>query len=268
MNKPNLKKTLDALYAEYHNPSYLRYDPLEYVRGMRGKENREIAGLICSVLAYGRVEQIRKTLQRIFEITGTDLVRFCTTVPLSKKITRLCHVKHRFNDGRDMAMMLECAGLVIMRQASLEALFCAGYKDSDTTIKHSLEKFVLSFRRMACDAGEKPSSSFEFLLPQPSRGSTCKRLNMFLRWMVRKDDGIDLGEWTRVPASKLVMPVDTHVAALARSMGITSRKSVDWAMAEDITRVMRDLYPDDPVRCDFSLCRTGMIDFRNVTKAA
>ncbi len=268
MNKPTLKKTLDALYGEYHHPFYLRYDPLEYVRGMHGKENREIAGLVCSVLAYGRVEQIRKTLQRIFEITETDLVRFCTTVPLGKKIERLGHVKHRFNTGRDVAIVLECAGLAIRRQASLEALFCSGYKDSDSTIKHALESFVVSLRRMAFDAGEKPSSSFEFLLPQPSRGSTCKRLNMFLRWMVRKDDGIDLGEWTRVPASKLIMPVDTHVAALAGSMGITRRKSVDWEMAEDITRVMRGLYPDDPVRCDFSLCRTGMIDFRNVAKAA
>jgi uncharacterized protein (TIGR02757 family) len=91
---------------------------------------------------------------------------------------------------------------------------------------------------------------------------------MFLRWMVRKNDGIDCGVWAGVPASKLVMPVDTHIAAVSAGMGITKRKTVDWVMAEEITATMRTMYPDDPVRCDFSLCRAGMIDFRNIRKAA
>jgi uncharacterized protein (TIGR02757 family) len=104
--------------------------------------------------------------------------------------------------------------------------------------------------------------ALDYLLPSPESGSACKRLNMYLRWMVRKNDGIDRGTWTGVPASMLIMPVDTHVARIAGSLGLTKRKSADWAMAEEITSRLRECDPDDPVRFDFSLCRTGMVDFR------
>ncbi len=268
MKRHNLKGKLDAVFGEYHHPKYLRYDPLEYVRRMRGKPNREAGGLLCSSLAYGRVEQIRASIENVLAITGDDIGRFCVAVPMAKKIKALSSIKHRFNTGRDIALLLECIGRAMERNGSLEAVFCEGLGAGDRTIRPALESFVISLKSGLTSTVITAPSSFHFLLPLPSLGSTCKRLNMFLRWMVRPEDGIDLGEWTRVPASTLVMPVDTHVAAVSRRLGITRRKTVDWAMAEEVTAVMRKLYPHDPVRCDFSLCRTGMIDFRTPAKAA
>jgi uncharacterized protein (TIGR02757 family) len=264
----HLKATLDAVYAAYHHPSYLHLDPVQYVHGFSGIPNREIAGLLCSALAYGRVEQIRKSIEKVLRITGDDISHFAAAVPLREKIKQFSSIKHRFNNGTDIAVLLECCACAVRRYGSLETLFLKGLKEPDDTIKPALDKFVLFLRAVAGKIHKNRSSSMYFFFPRPSSGSTCKRLNMFLRWMVRKNDGIDLGVWTGVPASKLIMPVDTHIAAMAAGMGITKRKTVDWVMAEEITATMRTMYPDDPVRCDFSLCRAGMIDFRKIRKAA
>jgi uncharacterized protein (TIGR02757 family) len=264
----HLKAALDAIYAAYHRPSYLHLDPVQYVHGFVGKENREIAGLLCSSLAYGRVEQIRISIEKVLRITGDDISHFAAAVPLREKIKLLSSIKHRFNNGTDIAVLLECCAHVMRRNGSLETLFMDGLGGQDETIKHALDKFVLSLRAIAGTILKNRQSTMYFFFPKPSSGSTCKRLNMFLRWMVRKNDGIDCGVWAGVPASKLVMPVDTHIAAVSAGMGITKRKTVDWVMAEEITATMRTMYPDDPVRCDFSLCRAGMIDFRNIRKAA
>jgi uncharacterized protein (TIGR02757 family) len=261
----HLKASLDAIYAAYHNPSYLYLDPLQYVHRFRGKLNIEIAGLLCSALSYGRVEQIRKNLEKVLCITGDDISGFSASVPLHEKIRLFSSIKHRFNAGTDIAVLLESCACAVRRNGSLEALFLKGPED---TIRDALDKFVLSLRAIAGTILKGRASTMYFFLPRPSSGSTCKRLNMFLRWMVRENDGIDLGVWPGVPASKLVMPVDTHIAALSARMGITKRKTVDWNMAEEITAAMRRIYPDDPVRCDFSLCRAGMIDFRKIRKAA
>jgi uncharacterized protein (TIGR02757 family) len=264
----DLKSILDAIYSAYHHSLYLRLDPLEYVHGFCGKGNREMAGLLCSALAYGRVEQIRKTLETIFNITGNEIIRFCEAVPLREKVEKFSRIKHRFNDGSDIAVLLECAVQARRKNGSLEALFIEGFTAKDATIEHALDRFVASLRRIAASMRRASSPAFTFLLPMPRSGSACKRLNMFLRWMVRPSDGIDLGLWTGVAASKLIMPVDTHVAAVSEYLGLTNRKSVDWKMAEEITSKIKMIYPDDPVRCDFSLCRAGMIDFRTISKAA
>jgi uncharacterized protein (TIGR02757 family) len=103
---------------------------------------------------------------------------------------------------------------------------------------------------------------FDFLVPSPESGCACKRMAMYLRWMVRPDDGIDMGVWKSVPPSALVIPVDTHIAAIARELRLTGRKTADWRMAEEITARLRRIDPFDPVRFDFSLCRTGMVSVR------
>ena len=104
--------------------------------------------------------------------------------------------------------------------------------------------------------------SFNYLFPDPEGGSACKRMNMYFRWMIRKNDGIDFGMWKHIPSSILVMPVDVHVARIARMFGLTLRKNPDWKMAEEITKTLKKLDPDDPVKYDFSLCRYGMDQFR------
>ena len=263
-----LKAELDNIYTVYHCLSYLYLDPVQYVHRFVGKQNIEIGGLLCSSLAYGRVEQIRNSIEKVLRITGTEIYDFSTAVPLREKMRLLSGIKHRFNTGTDIALLLECCAVATGHYGSLEALFVKGLKKSENTIKEALDKFVLSLRAVAAAILKNRPSGMYFFLPRPAAGSTCKRLNMFLRWMIREDDGIDCGAWKSISPSKLVMPVDTHVAALAKRLALTKRKSVDWRMAEEITATLKTVYPNDPVRCDFSLCRAGMVDFRNLWKAA
>jgi uncharacterized protein (TIGR02757 family) len=264
----DLRRNLDAVYEKYHRPAFLGIDPLEYVRRLEGRKNREIGGLVFSSLSYGRVEQIRATIEKILARTGLDLRGFVKDSTLSEKKRMFADVKHRFNTGSDIALLMECAGRAIERSGSLERFFCESQKISHETVREALDSFVNRLREVASGMAVGRSRYFEFLLPAPASGSACKRLAMFLRWMVRPDDGIDLGEWKRVPASKLVMPVDTHVAAVSRYLGLTARKSADWTMVEEVTAAMRRVCASDPARYDFSLCRAGMIDFRGMAGAA
>jgi uncharacterized protein (TIGR02757 family) len=258
------KQYLGRIYRKYHRPCFLRLDPLDFVRGLDGRENREIGGLVCSALAYGRVEQIRKSIARVLEITGRDLKTFCRDVPFQEKRRAFDGFFHRFNTGTDVALLFECALQAINRHGSIEGAFLKGFDKSDKTVKRALDAFSRAMRASALEICPSVQGRFAFFFPAPGDGtrSACKRLNMYLRWMVRGNDGIDLGIWKNVPPSALVMPVDTHVAAAAARLGLTRRASAGWAMAEEITDALRSLDPHDPVRFDFSLCRAGMVGFR------
>jgi uncharacterized protein (TIGR02757 family) len=261
------KRYIERIFRQYHHPRFLYLDPLEFVHCLEGRENREIGGLVCSALAYGRVEQIRKSVSRILEITGSDLNGFCRDVPFQEKAGAFAGFLHRFNTGADVALLFECASQTIKRYGSIEGGFLQGFDKSDKTVKGALDAFTrLMFA--AAKKIKRPASGFSFFFPAPGHGSTCKRLNMYLRWMVRGGDGIDLGIWKNVPPGALVMPVDTHIAAAAGRLGLTRRKTVDWTMAEEITDSLRMLDPDDPVRFDFSLCRAGMVGYRTLLNAA
>jgi len=243
-------------------------DPLEFVRGLKGRQNQEIGGLICSALAYGRVEHIRKNIAEVFGIMGSDLVRYCVDVSYKDKKHAFSQFKHRFNPGDDIALLLDCAGTIIGRFGSVESLFLQGLARDHDSIKPALEAFCKEICLLAHKKGSRELKTFSFLFPLPSGGSACKRLNMYLRWMVRENDGIDLGLWKTVSPRLLVIPVDTHIAQIAREWGMTKRKTADWVMAEEITAVLRTIDHSDPVRFDFSLCRAGMVGFRDMKKVA
>jgi len=258
----SLKSVLEEIYARYHKPRYMQLDPLEFVRNFTGARNREIAGLAASSLAYGKVEIIRENIQRIFSITGKDLVDFTRSTTFLRKNKLFSGFKHRFNSGADIALLFDCVRKAYERNGSLESLFCEGMHPNASNIRESLNEFVKKMHQWRRTMDKSDSPSFAYLFPLPQRGSACKRLNMYLRWMVRPSDGIDLGIWKKVKASKLVIPVDTHVAAIAQRLGLTRRKTADWAMAEEITSMLQKINPSDPVKYDFSLCRYGMVNFR------
>jgi uncharacterized protein (TIGR02757 family) len=262
------KQYIEELFGKYHHPEFLSLDPLEYVHGLSGRENREIGGLVCSALAYGRVEQIRKGIKEIFRATGSDIYGFCREVSYENKKKAFRNFTHRFNTGRDVALLLECVSRGMSGYGSIEGMFVNTQNRMEKTIKEALDRFVALMVTTARSIDDSAKPSFSFFFPAPGRGSTCKRLNMYLRWMVRDQDGIDLGIWKNVPASRLVMPVDTHIGTIALRLGLTRRKTVDWKMAEEITDSLRQIDCDDPVRFDFSLCKAGMVEFRSLKKAA
>lgn len=242
---------LGRLYSVYSDPRWISPDPLELVLPFRAVADREIAALAASALAYGRVAQILKSLHAVFGVMGgapADYIRNGS----EEQFRRDFHgFKHRFHTGEDLALLFAGIRDALERWGSLEACFAAGFDAAcHKTVLPAAERFcgVLCHR---FPGGEST------LLPSPSRGSVCKRLNLMLRWLVRHD-AVDPGGWTRIPASHLVIPLDTHMHRIARDLGLTSRKAADLRTALEVTRAFRTMFPEDPVKLDFVLTRFGI----------
>lgn len=249
------KALVSRIYARYHRPEYLEQDPLGWVHRFSRPEDQEMAGLLASSLAYGRVAGILSTLDRLNRIMKKGPFDFALNTSFDSKRQALSGLKHRFTTGLDLCVLLESAARTIRRYGSLGSLFSTLDATSEG-MREALGKFAAFLMKMAEDL---PTSGLEYLLPMPQKGSACKRLNMFLRWMVRPRDGIDLGLWTGVSPARLLIPVDVHVARVARRIQLTRRTTPDWAMAEEITNQLRHFSPRDPVKYDFSLCKSGML---------
>ncbi|MBI5047407.1 MAG: TIGR02757 family protein [Deltaproteobacteria bacterium] len=178
---------------------------------------------------------------------------------------------HRFNSGRDIACLVYFAKQMIERNGSIGEFFLKGYNPGDANIKNALVNF--SERALSLDssaiysdivcAGKKElpgNAGVRFFFPSPKDGSPCKRLNLYLRWMVRNGDSLDFGLWKDIQPCKLVIPLDTHIARISQNIGLTKRKSPDWKMAEEITENLKILDPEDPVKYDFAICRLGILE--------
>jgi len=261
------KDKIESIYREYHHPRYLGLDPLVCVRKFDDDENREVAGLFSSALAYGRVEIIVRNINRLIDgAMGGDPAAFVKGASYAEKRKALAKFKHRFNDGDDVAALLEAANMAARRHGSIGGCFKECLTRSGGKFRAALTLFTDELKGVLAENAATRNAlrpSFEYLIPSPSRGSACKRMALYLRWMVRRDDGIDLGVWKDVPPSILLMPVDTHVAQIARHYGLTGRNAADWKMAEEITEALRKFDPEDPVRFDFSLCHAGMVNYRS-----
>lgn len=258
------KTYLDELNSSY-DQKYLALDPLKYVRKFRKKRDQEIIGLVASALSYGIVEQIFKSVDFILERIENRPAQFVKQFDPKKDPKRFDGFVHRFNRGRDVACLFWWLHQVYEQHASLEDFFLKDYSDADQNIRPALTSFV--DRLLALDHAFLYSKNkklpkearVRFFLPHPRLGGGCKRLNMFLRWMVRPDDGKDLGLWKSISPSKLVIPLDTHIINVVKKLGLTQRKTADWKMAEEITLKLKRLDPGDPLKYDFSLCRLGMM---------
>jgi uncharacterized protein (TIGR02757 family) len=169
-------------------------------------------------------------------------------------------LKYRFNETEDIISLVDIVGRVLKTHGSIEALFKAHYRKSDPTIAEGLTGMVQEFldtdARVVYGRSGKPPGLLQFL-PSPEKGSTCKRMNLFLRWMIRDRD-IDFGIWKDIPKNKLIIPLDTHIARISRCLGFTARKSQDWKMAVEITESLKKFDPEDPLKYDFALCHQGI----------
>ena len=253
-----------AIYEQYHRPEFIGLDPLVALQRFSRSEDLEVAGLIAAVLSYGRVETIIRNVECLFDLMENQPAEFIGATSFAEKKRCFKGFRHRFNDGADIALLLQTIGTLIDEYGSIERFFLSLSDNGTENILHALSAFHRSIMAKAKLRCRTLSRNFRFLVSSPVHGGACKRLNMYLRWMVRPNDGIDLGVWNRVPTAHLMMPVDTHVSAVARRLGLTGRKNCDWKMAEEITAGLRTIDPVDPVRFDFSLCRSGMIAVRKV----
>jgi uncharacterized protein (TIGR02757 family) len=257
-----LQETLDALY-ETRSTAHLANDPLSFCHRFQNPEDREIAGLIASSFAYGNVKIILRSLEFIFSRVGTSPVSFVRSFDPLQGMALFSGFKHRFNDVHDLCALLYAIRHMLEIAGSIEDFFCRGYAPEKDDVGDALAAFtraVLAFDYTPVFGTPAPpeDSYFSFLFPSPVSGSACKRLCMYLRWMVRPADGIDLGIWQRVSPAKLTMPVDAHIQRICSLLGFTARKQADWRMAREITLALRKLSPEDPVRYDFSICHLGI----------
>jgi uncharacterized protein (TIGR02757 family) len=238
---------LEALYRAYNKSEYLRCDPVQFVHRYRDVRDREIAGLVASVLSYGRVAQICASVEDALGRMPrpSEFVRISFRRGLRRTFSGF---RHRFTTGEDLAALLWGVKRAVERFGSLERCFTAGFHSDDDSVLPALAAFVK----------ELSGSGFGGpLLPSPARGSACKRLNLYLRWMVRRD-AIDPGGWMGVPASKLIVPLDTHMHRICRALRFTRRRQADIRAAVEVTSRFRLLAPADPVRYDFALTHAGI----------
>jgi len=256
-----LKARLDRLYDTY-GAAYAHEDPVRFPRRYARDDDREVAGFIASALAYGRRAHIGRSVETLLGYLGDRPARALRSLDPRRAARDLRGFSHRFNSGEDAAVLLLILGRLLREHGTLNAAFLRGYDPADTDTGPALSAFC----RMALGTDIRPLSrsgrvperaGVRFFFSSPESGSACKRLNMFLRWMVRRD-AIDLGLWRGLPPSKLLVPVDTHVARVSRALGLTRRRSADWATAVEVTRRLKEIEPEDPVRYDFALYTWGL----------
>ncbi len=244
-----MKRRLDALLASHDAEAHRRADPVSFVHAA-AREDRELVGLLSASLAFGNVVAVRASIARALGRLGPDIAGAVDSASPRVLRRRLAGFVHRVYRGDDVAVMLAGAGRLRRERGSLGAAFRAEL-DATGELREALARLSDALR------GNDPSRGLAHLVPDPRAGSACKRSLLWLRWMARPPDGVDLGLWD-VPTSLLVVPVDTHVHRIARNLGLTRRKDASWRTAEEITASLRRFDAADPVKYDFALCHLGI----------
>jgi len=250
---------LESLYKKNNRRDSIKPDPLQFVYKYSDPADMEIAGFLAAALAYGRVQQIEKSLTRLFQRMGESPAQFVRNFDRQKR-ARLADFKHRFTAGDDISDLLTLLKTILNHFGDIQTFFLQGYDPDDTNIIPALSKFCDSLLAMyAGNHKGRVTTSLAYLLTRPAAGSACKRLNLFLRWMVRRDE-VDAGLWKSVDKAKLIVPVDVHMARLCKILRLYDRKTVSLAAAVEITRGFAQIEPADPVKYDFALSRIGIVD--------
>ena len=244
----DLKAFLDGLYYMYQRRELINPDPLYFLYGYHDIRDMEIAGLIASSLAYGRVAQIMKSVGSVLSCLTDEPYRFLVSSDKSDIVPE--SFKHRFTSGHDVNILLLNVREVLREYGSLEGFLRECLKISDGDILRGLDEFSGRLSH------NKTAGSFS-LITAPKDGSACKRLFLFLKWLVRSDE-VDPGGWTVLRPCDLIVPVDTHMHSIGMKLGFTERKTADLRCAVEITEGFREICPEDPVKYDFVLTRFGI----------
>jgi uncharacterized protein (TIGR02757 family) len=258
-----LKQHLDAFLDSFPKEEHLGNDPVQFVHRYDDPRDREVVGLIASALAYGNVKIVLRSVERALAVLGPHPAAAVAAFDPKRDARQVRGFYHRFNTSRDLAVLFWMVRRVLEDHGSLENAFVAGLsgndQDTGAALQHFSSLFLASGYEQFYSRRElKARIGVRFFFPSPANGGACKRLSLYLRWMVRPADGIDCGVWKKVSPRQLVIPLDTHIARISGYIGLTDRKSPDWKMAIDITRSLKKLDVDDPLRYDFALCHLGI----------
>jgi uncharacterized protein (TIGR02757 family) len=258
----NVAERLEDLYRTFDHVTSAT-DPVHIVRRYPDPADREVVGFCAAALAFGRVASVLQSIEALLQVMGPRPARFARQFEPADHRARLAPLVHRWISGRDLVALLLILRRMLREDGSIEAFFLRGDDARRPDVGQALDDFsrrALATDLRGADGRRVPRQrGVSYFFPRPSAGSACKRLNLFLRWMVRRD-AIDLGVWSSVSPARLIVPLDTHVVRLGRCLQLTRYTSPGWKMAMDITSSLRQIDPKDPVRFDFALCHVGMMN--------
>lgn len=241
------KYILDKLALKYETKDFIKDDPVQFIHRFHKKEDIEIIGFITSLLAFGKRELFIKKLEEFLAVSGTDVYGYLKTGDFSK----LKDFNYRFIKPEDFKEMLEILRNLYLNDGGLEELFKSAYGRGKGINFQKITDYFYS--RVNGQVGQ----GFYFMLPNPKCGGAMKRMNMFLRWMVRKS-AVDIGIWSFMAPSELLIPLDVHVGRVSRELGILTRKANDFKSVMEITNHLREFCPDDPIKYDFAMFGFGV----------
>ncbi|HMU44940.1 MAG TPA: TIGR02757 family protein [Chitinophagaceae bacterium] len=251
MKRDELKIFLNKKADEYNQPSFIKNDPVSIPHLFTKKQDIEISGFFAATFAWGNRTTIITKSKELMQLMDNDPCDFCLHHTTSE-LKKLLHFKHRTFNTTDLLYFIEFFKNHFNKQESLETAFTMHGKE--------IEEMLTGFHRYFFSLTDAPERTKKHIAT-PEKGSTCKRLNMFLRWMVRNDNkGVDFGIWKNISPSQLICPIDLHVARVARKLDLLKRKQTDWLAAVELTDYLRTLDKKDPVKYDFALFNLGIVE--------
>lgn len=250
-----LKARLEYHYKAF-DKSTISPDPLEFLHKYKNPDDIEVSGIISSTFAFGGIKQIIRILDILHQIMGESPVDFINNFDRKKHSKYFDGIKYRFFTTSDIINLFEGLQKIYSGYGSLKYLFLLYHSADDKNLKESISRFSENLLRRIADSSEL-THGIKFMFPDPAGGSAAKRINLFLRWMVRKDE-LDFGLWNEISPEQLVIPVDTHIARICTELKLTTKKNVSWNMAEEITENLKKFSKTDPVKYDFAICHIGM----------
>lgn len=252
-----LKFLLDKVLADFPAVNRIKNDPIQFPRWFfdknRPSEEIEVVALISAMLAYGSAKQFTKKLDEIFQKCNYNFLRLI----IDDKCKSIVWPGYRLSTASEISILCQAIGNVVDKQKSIKNVFMKGYQANKKTLEGLANLRNTLMEEVNLIVSPVPRG-IKHLLPNPVSGGCAKRWHMFLRWMVRGDDKVDMGLWKDVSPSQLIIPLDRHISKISRNIGLTARKADDLKTAIDITNKLSLLEPDDPVKYDFSLCHLGI----------
>jgi len=259
MDRNKLKDFLDSKVDEYNRPSFIKNDPICIPHQFTKKQDIEIAAFFASIFAWGNRTTIINKSREIMALMDNAPHDFCINVS-DKQLKKVLGFKHRTFNDTDLLYFIEFLKFHYSTNQSLETAFTKWMNKKDETTENALKGFYEYFFSL-----EDVSVRTRKHIASPDKKSTCKRLCMFLRWMVRSDNkNVDFGIWKNISPAQLICPVDVHVAKVAKRFNILQRTQIDWQAATELTAYLRTLDSKDPVKYDFALFGIGVSEPRSM----
>lgn len=252
-----LKFLLDKVLADFPPINRIDSDPIQFPRFFYNKNKSKVeveaVALLSAMMAYGSVKQFTKITREILDGCNWNFLDLIT----KNKAEMDRWPYYRLSTAEEIKIFCKSVGLLIMKEKSIKHVFIKGYEQNNSIVD-GLSNLHSKLSTEVKSLIDPIPRGIKHLMPNPASGGCAKRWQMFLRWMVRPDDGVDLGLWNEVSPSKLIIPLDLHISRIARNLGLTTRKADDFKTAVEISQNLAELEPNDPIKYDFSLCHLGI----------